>query len=260
MAPAEEKNIGQFLSNLPFFSELPAEDIAALLKPAAVRNYAKEAQIFLQNDLADRFFVILRGWVQLSRTTAEGEESVAALFTCGDVFGEDAIIGKKGYPFSARAAEDAQILEIPAAALKERAQNNIEIMTRVMESMAREIHKLQIEKEHMSIMTAPQRVGCLLLQLSSNMAGEGSTFSFPYDKALGAQRLGMSAETFSRALAHLRHLGVTVKGPEIKIKSFSVLADYCCVHCTAEPNLCKGYHCKQNNCAPTSSECRRHGA
>ena len=72
------------------------------------------------------------------------------------------------------------------------------------------------------------------------MIGTGGTFSFPYDKALAAQRLGMKPETFSRALAQLKPLGVTIKGPEIAIDSFSCLTAYCCGHCTAQPGECRG--------------------
>lgn len=240
-----------FISKLPFFEGLPEADINGLFSNAEIKNYPRHTPLFHQGDHADRFFVILNGWVKLHRGTQEGEEAVVALFTRGDVFGEAALFGDSNYPFSAEAAEDARIIEIPALTLKEHAKANPELMNRVMQSMSREMHKLQMEKEHMAIMSAPQRVGCLLLQLSSGMIGKGGTFPFPYDKSLAAARLGMKAETFSRALAQLQPLGVIVKGPEIKIESFADLVEYCCSHCSEESGACQGSRrdaCENTSC------------
>jgi len=92
----------------------------------------------------------------------------------------------------------------------------------------------------MAIMSAPQRVSCLLLQLSGHMIGNGGTLTFPYDKSLAATRLGMKPETFSRALAQLKPYGVTAKGPEITIESFTRLTEFSCGHCTALPGECRG--------------------
>lgn len=235
----------RFLADLPFFKGLENNDLSTFLNAANVRDFTKKQALFLQGAAADRFFVILNGWVKLYRNTIEGEEAVVALFTRGDVFGEAAIFGGAEYPFSAEAVEETRLIELPASLLKERAKANPAIMERVMRSMSREMHKLELENEHMSLMSTPQRVGCLLLQLSSGMIGKGGTFTFPYDKALAAQRLGMKPETFSRALIQLKPLGVTVSGPEIRIESFHCLAEYVCGHCSAELEDCKGAERKQ---------------
>lgn len=233
-------DIGAFLRGLTFFTKLDEGTLKAFLQSGRLCKYAKKRNIFMQGDAADRLFVVLGGWVKLFRETAEGEEAVVALFTRGDVFGEAAIFGNAGYPFSAEAAEETRILEIPSPVLREQALANHEVMARIMDSMSREMRNLQMENEHLALMSAPQRVGCLILQLSSGMVGKGGTFSFPYDKSLAAARLGMKAETFSRALAQLKPVGVTVNGPEVSVDSFSALVEYCCSHCSSLPGECSG--------------------
>ena len=84
-------------------------------------------------------------------------------------------------------------------------------MSQIMRIMSRELKSLEMENEHLALMSASQRVGCLLLQMSSGMLGKGGTFAFSYDKALAASRLTMKPETFSRALAQLKDVGVSVK-------------------------------------------------
>lgn len=95
-------------------------------------------------DTAERFFVVLSGWIKLYRETGEGEEAVVALFKRGDVFGEAAVFNGAGYPFSAEASEDSRVLEIPASVLRECARRNHEIMDRVMASMSQELRNLRL--------------------------------------------------------------------------------------------------------------------
>lgn len=240
MAVTVEDHKNQFLGELPFFKNLPKSDMEAFFNAARIREYKKQESLFHLGDAADRFFVVLSGWIKLYRETGEGEEAVIAIFTRGDVFGEAAIFSGAGYPFSAQASETSRIIEIPAAVLRMRGRDNHDIMNRVMASMSKEMRNLQLENEHLALMSAPQRVGCLLLQLSAGMVGKGGTFSFPYDKSLAAARLAMKPETFSRALMQLRPVGVTVSGPEVRIENFSCLVDYCCSHCSSLPGECRG--------------------
>lgn len=229
-----------FLANLPFFKGLDQALLDNFIAVSEMREHPKGQRLFSAGDKAKKFFVILSGWIKLFRSTVEGEEAVLAIFTAGDVFGEAAVFEDATYPFSAEIAENARLLEIPAAFLKDITKKNPDILSRIMASMSREMHKLQLENEHLSIMTAPQRVGCLLLQLSSHMLGKGGTFTLPYDKSLAAARLGMKPETFSRSLAQLKPFGVSVNGSEVKIDSFQCLMKYVCGHCSMHGSECRG--------------------
>ncbi len=235
-----DNRTSEFLQNLTFFSGLPETDMEAFLEASNIREHEKGVDLFHQGDTAESFFVIISGWVKLYRNTAEGEEALVGLFTRGDVFGDAALLTGSAYPMSAQAAEETRILSIPATVLKIRAQKNPDITVRMLDSMSREMRNLQRQNEQMYIMSAPQRVSCLLLQLSSRMIGTGGTLTFPYDKSLAAARLGMKPETFSRALAQLKPFGVTSMGSEILIESFAKLIEYSCGHCTAQPGECQG--------------------
>ncbi len=229
-----------FLRGLPFFSELDDAVATPMLKAGLERSHARGENIFLQNDAASRMFIVLSGWVKLFRQTPDGDEAVLALLSAGDMFGEAAIFGAAGYPFSATAAEDAKVFEIPGDTLRTLAKQNHDVMARVMDSMSRELRNLQMQNEHLALMSAPQRVGCLLLQFSAGLTGAGGGFTLPYDKSLAAARLGMKPETFSRALSQLKSVGVSVDGADVKIASFANLVDYCCAHCSALPGECPG--------------------
>lgn len=228
-----------FLQALPFFRGLPDAARAGLTGTSVLRPYARGTALFRDADAADRFFIVCEGWIKLSRMTGEGEESVIGLYTRGDIFGESAIFGEGAFSGTATAAADSIVIEIPAPSLRATVRDFPEVMTRITQAMAREMHKVQMEYEHIAIMSAPQRVGCLLLQLSAGLPGKGASFAFPYDKGLAAARLGMTPETFSRALAQLKPMGVTVKGSDITIDSFACLSSFCCGHCSAGAAPCR---------------------
>ncbi len=219
-------------ADIEVLRQLPLFETGALLQAATVRDHAKGSHLFLQGDAATRLFVVISGCVKLYRVTEDGEEAVVGLFTRGDMFGEAAGLENAVYPSSAQVAEDARIAEIPARALRG-------MQAQLMGAMAQELHRLRMENEHKALMDAAERVGCLLLELTS----DGKT-AFPYDKALAAQKLGMTPETFSRALAKLKPLGVTVDGPGIRIENPARLAHYACAHCSASGAECAGARLK----------------
>lgn len=224
----------------PFFADIETESLQALSGAVEMQSHAKGHMLFHAGDAAGRFYLITKGWVKVFRTTSQGDEAVLAVFTKNDVLGEAAVFEGATYPFSAEVVEDAELLVIPAAFLRRAVKDYPQITQRIMVSMSREMQKIQLENEHLSIMTAPQRVGCMLLQMSSEIVGEGGGFSLPYDKSLAASRLGMKPETFSRALSQLKPFGVGVKGAEINIDSFKCLMQYVCGHCSITNGECRG--------------------
>lgn len=249
-----DKNATYFLQSLPFFAGLPEADIVALCQAASVRDFDKGQIVFVRGDKAASFFIVMNGWVKIYRDTHEGKEAVLGLFTRTDTFGEAVVFDGADYPYSAQAVEKTKVIAIPAPALKERAKNNPAILVRMMQTLSQHLNRAQLENEHLAQMSAPQRVGCLLLQLSIGTEGASRVVNFPYDKSLAATKLGMKAETFSRALSQLKTIGVNVKNDEIHIANFNGLVQFCCSDCSAEHSDCP-YAQGTGSCA-NKSDCR----
>ncbi len=218
--------------DLPFFQNMKENERVALLEYAQIRDYKKGQHLFFQTDVPDRFFIIIDGWIKTYHQTSEGEEAVLGVLSKGCILGEAALLEGIDQPFSAESVSDCKVLEIPGSVFKKLADIYPSIGIRLIRSMFREIEKLQRENEHLTLMSASQRVGCLLLMMSAAMSGDSGSFRFPYSKSVAAARLGMKSETFSRALAQLASVGVVVNGPEITVQSFKALAGHCCVYCS----------------------------
>ncbi|GLQ04804.1 Crp/Fnr family transcriptional regulator [Sneathiella chinensis] len=237
----------KFLNGLPFFRDMDPSDVTVFLNTATIRHYARHQTVFLQDDPADHFFVIRDGWVKTYRITQDGEESIRSILHGGDLFGLASFFGNADYPYCAEAVEKSDLISFSITPLRERTEKKPEIMQRVISSLSREMNRLHLDHEHMTLMSAPQRVGCLLMQLAPERGPNGCSFRFPYDKSLAAQKLGMKPETFSRAFLQLKPYGVTVNGPECRIENFDMLAQYCCAHCSAEARDCFNAPLKPEN-------------
>ncbi len=221
-----------FLTAIPVFAELSAAQQSSVAQNAPVKTYPKGTVLFLQGDSADAFFVVRKGWVKLYRETMEGQEAIVGLHTVGDTFGEAVIFQQAIYPCSAETVEDSEILRIPGNVLAQLVAQDKSFAMRVMSSMSQRMNKLELKIEHMEMMNASQRVGCFLLGICRGIKENRAEIQLPVDKALVAASLGMKPETFSRALAPLKDIGVESKGPAVIVGDVKKLQEYTCNSCS----------------------------
>ena len=80
--------------------------------------------------------------------------------------------------------------------------------------------------EQLQVLSTAQRVGDFLLRFCPPGPGN-AVFELPFDKSLIARRLGMKPETFSRALAKLRAVGIETHGATVSVEDLERLRAYC---------------------------------
>ncbi len=210
----------------PLFSKLPIDALEVLLTGASVQDVTAQTIIFLQGDDADRFYAILNGWVKLSRNGADGEETVINVFAAGETFAEAAMFDSGQFPVTAEAVSTTRLLKIPSKTFFTSLSSNHNLSLNMLSSMSRHLRYLVQQVEQLHAKSAAQRVGTFMLLLSPYM-DEPARIRLPYDKSLVAARLGMTPETFSRALAKLRPLGVRSEGHDILLDEPVALQRFC---------------------------------
>ncbi len=205
------------LQRAPFLAGLKPDDIFKLLADATVREHGRGVVLFTQEEPADRFFIVLDGWVKLSRETRDGHESVIGLFSRGESFAEAAMFASETFPVDGMVIETSRLLTIPAGSFRRRLSERPELMFKLMASMSTHLRHLVRHIEQLTACTSAQRVAGFFASLSASESGPPVRLRLPVDKVLIAGRLGMQPETFSRAIARLRQHGVTVDGSEVVI-------------------------------------------
>ena len=216
---------GEFalVARLPIFSGLDKTRIRRLLDQAVVRSFGRNAVLFLQDEPATRFYVILDGWVRLYRQTAEGQESTIAVYARGDSFAEAAILQGGVFPVTAVVVDDARLLVIEAEPFLRHLQADPQLCLNMMASMSTHLRRLVQQVEQLTLRSSTERLGDFLLRLAPAGEHRGAVVRLPWDKAMIAARLGMQPETLSRALARLRPLGIETKGSRVAIRDLEAL-------------------------------------
>jgi CRP-like cAMP-binding protein len=198
------------------FEGLASRHIADLLRKGGVRRCPRGAVLFIENEPADSFFLVLDGWVKLSRLTADGDEITLGLFSQGDSLAEAILQRPDYYAMTGQAVEASRLLTIPAQIFLDQVQGSRELCRNTMLLMARRLLAAQQQLEQISSRPTVQRVALFLLRLCRRPQGP-CTVELPLDKTFIAARLGMQPETLSRAFAKLRQHGVEVSGDRVAI-------------------------------------------
>jgi HD-GYP domain-containing protein (c-di-GMP phosphodiesterase class II) len=116
MAPEGEKGIVTAaidrLREIPFFAEIAEVDLRHIAAIIAEKHYRAGEVIIKERTEAERFLIIHRGKIEITKKFEESEEFVLAVRGDGDFFGEMALLDEQPRSASARALEATTVLEI----------------------------------------------------------------------------------------------------------------------------------------------------
>jgi CRP/FNR family transcriptional regulator, dissimilatory nitrate respiration regulator len=200
--------------------------LGTMLAGSALRTARRGTILFVQDEPADRFYLVLEGWVKLYRTTAAGVVSVIHVVAPGETFAEAAMFASGRFPVTAEAASDCRLLAINRTAFTRVLRSDPDAVMAMLASLSIRLRSQVREIEQLQVQTTAQRAAAFLLSLCPSGAKRVS-FELPFEKGLIARRLGMKPETLSRALSKLRGIGVETDGATVAVGSVKALREFC---------------------------------
>lgn len=181
---------------LPTFQR-KGEPVTALFRMGVTMAFAKDEEIYGQDEDADLIYRVLEGAVRTTRVMADGRRQIGDFYLAGDIFGLET---GPAHRFAAEAVRDSVILVIKASALRTSGED----MQRLgWEATRRELERAQ---EHVLLLgrkTACERVASFLKGLSDKSGG-GAVVDLPMGRQDMADYLGLTIETVSRMLSQLQ--------------------------------------------------------
>lgn len=232
---SQTETILHALKEKSFFNVCEESFLESLAARGQIIKATKGQLLFVHQEEAAFFYMIMSGWVKLFRETLDGTQAVVDILPSGHGFGETSIFDNDIYPYSAEMAEPGEVIRLPLKLLKQEIEDNPKLALNMLSTMALYRKQQDKELEHRTLQNAPQRIGCFLLRLVDQNQQGPVTIHLPYDKVLVASRLGMQPETFSRALSKLKNAtGIEVKGSTIEMESLHQLVSYSCSACSSE--------------------------
>lgn len=218
------------IKNIPILQSLNPSDFNEIAMASHARTCLKGQHLFTMGQEANSFFVIQEGWINLYRTSKDGEEVIIHIFGPGESFAEAAVFSDhQTYPVHAQAIEDTTLIEIPRSIFILKIEEDSSFALHILGAIAARQHFLVQQLEHLMTRSAPQRVGAFLIHFCQKVKENDSLWvvQLPYDKSIISTRLNIKAETFSRSITKLSAYGVSVQQGNIYISDLKKLANYC---------------------------------
>jgi CRP/FNR family transcriptional regulator, dissimilatory nitrate respiration regulator len=209
------------LRGCSMFADLASDDLDRIAKFVEVRHANRGDYLFHEGEAARGFYIIRQGAVNVHRPGANGMEKVIHVFRQGQSFAEGALAGDGGYPASARAVEECELLFIPRDAFLSLIKSNAELALRMIGSMSQHLRLLVNVVEDLQGKDVETRLIHWLLKRCPQPRPDAS-FEIALDvtKTVLASELSTRSETLSRALARLRDTGqIAMEGKIIRILS-----------------------------------------
>ncbi|MDQ0392127.1 CRP/FNR family transcriptional activator FtrB [Labrys monachus] len=212
--------------NLPLLRGLSEARRAGLLANAVVHGVAAGTILFEQGDVPNFQLVVLSGSAQLFGRSAEGREVLIEAVRAPDLIIPAAVVTGAPYLMQARVPEPSRLLLIHAAAFRAAVETDPVLAHSVIGSLAQQFRRMVRQVKNLKLRSSTQRVGCYILALSQRQ-GTPDRIVLPYEKNLIASELGITRESFSRALSSLEKSGIKVQGQTIAILDRMRLAAEC---------------------------------
>lgn len=114
------KTIGDLLADHPFFGGLPSDAIDLIAGCGRNVHFEADAQIIVESEPADVFYVLRSGKVALEVNAPRGGPLVIETIGPGEILGVSWLVEPYRWTFDARAVEPVSAVELDAACLRDK--------------------------------------------------------------------------------------------------------------------------------------------
>jgi CRP-like cAMP-binding protein len=205
-----------------------ADTLQKVLEHSVLRSYPGGYLLLRQGDQPQCLYLIVRGSVKTLRTDNEGREAVIRLLKAGETCMEAVLfMDVPSSPITVQVIDEAQLLVIPDDLVRSLALEDAVFANNLLRIIARHYKNAMQQIDSVSTKMPLQRIGYYLLVKHLESQQDGTVFKLPFKKSTIAQHLGMTPETFSRAIKQLRDLGVDIDGDNVTLRDVNALCQFC---------------------------------
>jgi PAS domain S-box-containing protein len=145
MTSSEQKELLDFLSEVPFFSEVERTSLLELYTNADSEQFVRDNRIIEKGEVGDAMYVILEGKVNV-----HDMEHSYGILSKGDCFGEYALIDEEPRSVSVTALEDTHVLKITTAHFSQLMESDKGFAKGVMSVLIKRHRELDIIQEQLA--------------------------------------------------------------------------------------------------------------
>ncbi|WP_107978091.1 Crp/Fnr family transcriptional regulator [Allosediminivita pacifica] len=199
------------LSGLPPFSCLTRPQIRKILDQARSRRYEEGAEIFREGHEADRFFLLLDGYLRVVRTTPGGDQIIVLHISPGQLFGIAPALQRETYPATSIAAAESIALSWPVRLWSDFTATYEGFATESYKTLGSRLGQIQQTLTEMATQAVEKRVAAAVLRMvnqSGRKTDKGIEIAFPVTRQNISDMTGTTLHTVSRLLSAWEKAGI----------------------------------------------------
>ncbi|MEC8040118.1 MAG: Crp/Fnr family transcriptional regulator [Pseudomonadota bacterium] len=209
------------LTHLPPFSKLDRSEIRTILDHASSRRYEAGVAIFEEDAPAERFYMLLDGYVRVIRITPTGDQVTALHIPAGQLLGFAKAIGRVTYPATAVTATESIVLSWPMQLWDNFVSDYEGFSTETYKTVGNRLGEMNNRVVEMSTLHVEQRVASALLRLihqTGRKTPDGIEIDFPITRQDLSELTATTLHTVSRLLSAWEKKGlIQSKRKRIKV-------------------------------------------
>lgn len=232
MSKEENDNIVQALEHSGLCREFTQDEILSLIeeKDTDIKRYEKGSFIFEEDDTPDKLYVLIEGYVEVSKMTFSGKKIlITTIENPGDMFAEVYMfMGKGKYDMSAQAVEESVVLSVSCDFFENISHNikagvSAKIRKNLMSIFAMKASNLSGKVRLLGCGSIREKIALYLIE---NQTASGQITKNPSREEL-SDYLNVTRPSLSRELGNMEKEGIIkLDGRKITIVSQDKLEEY----------------------------------
>ncbi len=197
-------NVDQLLAHLPLFDGMDAQVCAKLATSVHRVRVQKNEIVLRRGEPARGLYIVAAGYVKMAIPSDRSREKVIEFIGPGQAFGEAVMFLDHPYLVDVQALEDGVLLWIDKRDIEEAISQSPVFAMQMLKGLSERFETLLRDIEVVNLHTSYERVAGYLLR----QPHEGALTQLLFNKRMIASKLGLTPETFSRALHQLSDDGL----------------------------------------------------
>jgi CRP-like cAMP-binding protein len=199
------------LSGIAPFARLAPAAIREILDAAQPSRFGSGETVFAEGMPADRFFLLLDGYIRVIRTTPAGEQIIALHIPAGQLFGIAPALGYDHYPATAVTALESLVLSWPSRLWHDFVDRFAGFGPATNKTVGLRLTEMHERIVEMATLQVEQRIANAVLRLVHQVGrktDEGIEIDFPITRQDLSEMTGSTLFTVSRLLSQWERDGI----------------------------------------------------
>lgn len=218
-------SLPESLAELPIFDGIGAELTTALIEASSIHQYRAGSVIARGGEPVRGLHIIQRGIVDLAHQVGSHECGVL-LLSSKDLLLPSATLFHEPSLVSARALTTTKVVVVEGATFEAAVRTSPLLAINFSRAVSGQWRMAVRTILDLNCRTAAQRLGAFLIRMA-DLQRSAEIAILPFGKRYLASRLGMTAETLSRALQIVARHGLFLRGHTIIIRNREAIEKFC---------------------------------